>query len=267
MAHIRALHQVLHQRGDEPPIFDDPLAVRILSRPVCPATDLDYDLDDELVRRRRLYIAARARAAVDCVEAATAQGTDQVVLLGAGMDTLPYHDRYPGMHYFEVDHPATQLWKRQRLRESGVAIPDSLTYVPADFDRGTLAHELAAAGFDRTRPTVYIWLGVVVYLDRPAIDDTLRYVVSGPAVLLFDYIAPERQSHVSGEQLLARARSVEKLGERWRTYFTAEEIRTVLASFGYQTVIDQPQSVLLATHGVHTTATDAGPHLVRASTT
>ncbi len=268
MAHIRALHQVLHQRGDEPAIFDDPLALRILPESVCPAADLDHGLTPDLVRRRRLYIAARARAAVDCIEAARTQGTDQVVLLGAGLDTLPYHDRYPGIRYFEVDHPATQRWKRHCLTRSGIAIPESLTYIPIDFDHDPLDHALAAGGFDRGRRTVYTWLGVLMYLDRPAIEDTIGYIAGGPAILLFDYIARDAFGpHGNQEQLHTRANSVRALGEQWRTYLTPAQICTLLTPFGYQAVTDLSQSSLLATYGIDTTPTDAGPHLVHASTT
>jgi O-methyltransferase involved in polyketide biosynthesis len=62
---------------------------------------------------------------------------------------------------FEVDYPATQGWKRERLKQAGLAVPASLTFAPVDFERQSLADGLSAAGFQASRPAFFQWLGVV----------------------------------------------------------------------------------------------------------
>ncbi|HVW85577.1 MAG TPA: class I SAM-dependent methyltransferase, partial [Bryobacteraceae bacterium] len=98
-------------------------------------------------RRMRLFIAARARFAEDSLSAALERGVRQLVVIGAGLDTFacrsPLRNR---LRIFEVDHPATQAWKQERLKDAGIALPDSLTFVPVDFERESLAGSLAAAG-------------------------------------------------------------------------------------------------------------------------
>ncbi|MFE9328289.1 class I SAM-dependent methyltransferase [Nocardia sp. NPDC052278] len=266
IAHIRALHQ----KADDASIFNDPLAELILGEPVLPETDLDRGLKPDVVRRRRWYIAARSRFADDRAAAAIARGTEQVVILGAGLDTAPYRNTNKNVQFFEVDHPSTQSWKRNILSERGIAIPDSLTFVPIDFNQSTLADGLTKAGLDRTRSAMYIWLGVTVYLTRSAVDETLRYIAhhSG-SELIFDYwVEPivSTPHDPTTDQLQARAETVAQLGEPWQTFYTAVQIHTLLRSFGYNHVVDQSSSELVATYDkraiVH--PKDSGPHVVHA---
>ncbi|MGW4720132.1 class I SAM-dependent methyltransferase [Nocardia sp. NPDC004260] len=265
VATARARHQVI----DQPRIFTDPLALRILDQSAWVSAGFDEGQSAELVRQRRLFIAARSRYADDTIAAATAAGTDQVVILGAGLDTTAYRHTSTHVRFFEVDHPDTQDYKRHRLAHADIPIPASLTFVPVDFEQSTLADALAEAGLDRTRRTLFIWLGVAVYLTRQSVDDTLRYIADGPSELVFDYFYPlaSPDDPTSG-QLHNRAALVAAAGEPWKTYFTADEIRTALLSFGYHRVDDHSASELLATYGVRAAArpTDSGPHLVHTRT-
>jgi methyltransferase (TIGR00027 family) len=267
VAHARAYHQL----ADEPRIFTDPFAVRILGEPVLAETEFDHGLDSDLVRQRRLFIAARSRFADDTVTAAISRGTDQVVILGAGLDTTAYRHGSAKARIFEVDHPTTQEWKRQRLSGAGIAIPDSLTFVPIDFENTTLAAGLAEADFDSNRSAVYVWLGVAVYLTRTSVDDTLRHVAShGKSEVVFDYFYPVAARHddVTATQVQARADRVAAAGEPWLTFFTADQIRHVLREFGYSHVEDRSAIELLTSYGVPAVARskDSGPHLVYACT-
>ena len=145
-------------------------------------------------RGMRLHIAMRSRFAEEGLAAAVARGVRQYVLLGAGLDTFAHRNPFAqqGLRVFEVDHPATQGWKRQRLAGAGLAPPASLTFAPVDFERETLAAGLAAAGFDAAAPAFFSWLGVVVYLTRAAVIETLRFIASLPAgtEVVFDYGEP-----------------------------------------------------------------------------
>jgi hypothetical protein len=140
-------------------------------------------------------------------------------VLGAGLDTFslrnPFADQ--GVRVFEVDHPATQAWKRERLEHAGVALPASLTFAPVDFERQSLAEGLANAGFDRGHPAFFQWLGVVPYLTREAISSTLDTIASVPAsAVAFDYTEPfENHSPERRASLMATAESAAERGEPW----------------------------------------------------
>src|SRR5271157_5063002 len=183
----RAAHQVLEQGR----IFTDPLALRILGEDA--ETVARKAAERPSGRRMRIFIAVRTRFAEDALAAAVQRGVRQLVVLGAGLDTYAYRgalrDR---LRIFEVDHPATQAWKRQRLADAAIPLPPCLTFAPVDFERETLAEGLAAAGFDPARQTFFTWLGVVPYLTEEAIWPTLGFIASLPngAHVAFDYSDP-----------------------------------------------------------------------------
>src|SRR5580698_1979013 len=112
-----ALRRAEHQILDHPKVFDDPLAISIAgTRESPPETPFD--------RLLRAFVAARSRYAEDQLASAVARGVRQYVVLGAGLDTYAYRSSV-GVRVFEVDHPATQAWKRSRLGDAGIAIPNS----------------------------------------------------------------------------------------------------------------------------------------------
>lgn len=180
-AHARARHQADPQR-----IFTDPLASTILHVEPDALTPLP---DDPVARHNIRFLAARSRFAEDSLASAVTAGTRQLVVLGAGLDTFACRHTHPGLTVFEVDHPDTQAWKRQQLAAAGIAVPPSLAFAPLDFERGTLAEALDAAGLDRTRAAFFIWLGVTPYLTRDAVLATLRFVAghTAPVQVVFDY--------------------------------------------------------------------------------
>src|SRR5580700_5663028 len=171
-ARAAAFHRAAHQVLEQGRIFADPLALRILNKD---ADTIALEAEQRSSgRRMRIFIAARTRFAEDALAAACERGVRQLVVLGAGLDTYAYRgalrDR---LRIFEVDHPATQEWKRRRLEEAGIALPDCLTFAPIDFERETLAGGLAGAGFDAAQQTFFTWLGVVPYLTEEAVWSTL----------------------------------------------------------------------------------------------
>ena len=86
----------------------------------------------------------------------------------AGQPVVAFGLRNPhadqGLGVFEVDHPATQAWKRDRIAQMSIDIPCSLIFAPVDFERGSLADGLAAGGFRPDQLAFFLWLGVVPYL-------------------------------------------------------------------------------------------------------
>jgi methyltransferase (TIGR00027 family) len=232
-ARYRAAHQILENGR----IFTDPLAVRILGLG-------EHELLADAPRRpMRVFIAARTRFAEDALAAAVNRGVEQLVVLGAGLDTFAYRNPYPKLRVVEVDHPDTQGWKRNRLAEAGIAIPESMTYVGVDFDRESLADRLTVDG-----PAFFLWLGVVPYLTRQGFDETLRFVARGDGnEVVFDYAqSPERMSPERRAALEARAERVAKIGEPWLTYFEPGEIAAELTGLGFGEIEDLGPSGLAA---------------------
>jgi methyltransferase (TIGR00027 family) len=248
-AYARAYHQI----ADQPRILTDPLAARLLGVTAEELTELGRPAENRpgsggiSHRPYRLFFAARARFAEDRVAAAAATGVRQVVILGAGLDTFAYRNPHPDLRVFEVDHPATQAWKHQRLAASGIDQPGSLTFVPVDFETDTLAAGLESAGFSRTDPAVFVWLGVVFYLTPDAARTTLEYIArqSEPVEVIFDYLQPS-DTDEDRAQLQARADRVAAAGEPWFSYFTPDDIAAQLRALGFTDVEDHSATDLIA---------------------
>ena len=128
-------------------------------------------------RYMRAFFAVRSRYAEDQLAEALKRGVTQYVVLGAGLDTFAYRNPYAGrdLRVFEVDHPATQAWKRNRLETTGIPVPADLTYVPVDFEKRAVPECLSEAGFQRNAPTFFSWLGVTPYLTPEAFNATVGF--------------------------------------------------------------------------------------------
>src|SRR5271170_5528793 len=230
-----ALRRAAHQIHDSPVVFNDPLAVAILGEayaeelrrtPLRPDRPFSIGL--------RAFLVARSRYAEDNLSRAVAAGVGQYVLLGAGLDTFAYRNPHAGLRVFEVDHPATQQWKRELLERSGIPIPESLAYAPVDFERQSLSAQLEAAGFDDHAPAFFAWLGVVPYLTLAAFRATLGFIAEQPegSGVTLDYGQPrealpflERLAH---DSLASR---VQRAGEPFQLFFTPAEIAAEFAGF------------------------------------
>src|SRR5215831_200844 len=235
VARQRAAHQLL----DHGAILEDPYAVRILG-----------EREDNILQALnahplasigRLFTAARSRIAEDALSEAVERGVRQVVILGAGLDTFALRNPHAArIRIFEVDHPATQAWKRQRLAAMEVGPPPWLTFVPVDFERDDLKQHLRCAGFQRTSAAFFTWLGVVPYLTRQAIDDTLDYLASIPnSEVVFDYTEPPETfpEEVKGYEA-ARMAQLEKINERWVSGFEPAGVGAILRAHGFDGLED-----------------------------
>ncbi|MGH9761570.1 MAG: class I SAM-dependent methyltransferase, partial [Blastocatellia bacterium] len=132
----RAVHQML----DIPPVFKDEVALSIVGPESAPELTRGGRYDAPGTQYLRAFLAARSRYAEDELARAVERGVRRYVILGAGFDTFAYRNPYAeyGLRVFEVDHPTTQAWKRAQLDHCGISIPDSVTFVPVDFERQTL---------------------------------------------------------------------------------------------------------------------------------
>jgi len=235
-AHHRAAHQILE--GGR--IFTDPLAVRILGGDVqAIARRAEESLSGPLMR---IFIAARTRFAEDALAAAVEGGVRQLVVLGAGLDTFAYRSPFGDrLRVFEVDHAATQAWKRGLLDEAGIAIPEWVTFAPADFEREGLEECLARVGFDAGQAAFFTWLGVVPYLTEDAVWTTLRFIggLRGGAEVVFDYPEPpEALSPKMRERHDRLAERVASLGEAWLSSFDPGRLRAGLSEAGFGEIED-----------------------------
>src|SRR5271169_3848418 len=260
----RAVHQVL-ERGQ---VFADPLAVRILGG-ATEAAARDAERDPSR-RRLRLFIAVRSRFAEDALANAVAGGVRQLVVLGAGLDTYAYRTALgERLRVFEVDHPATQAWKRQRLAEASIPVPTTLTFAPVDFERETVSGGLSAVGFDPTLPTFFTWLGVVPYLTEDAVFSTLVFVarLPGGAHVVFDYANPPTPGpeHASARALAARVASV---GEAFKSYFETDALHARLSALGFCEIedLDPPLISKRFFGGRGGPLPEGGGHILRATT-
>jgi len=179
---------------DFPPVFDDPLALRIVGEAAADELRLrGRSTDNFVIRTFRSVIVARARVAEDELrDAIASHDVRQYVILGAGLDTFAYRNPYPhgALTVFEVDHPSTQAWKHEMLRAAALAVPSSVHFVGVDFEKDSLLDLLVKAGLRRDVPTFFSWLGVTMYLSPHTTLAMLKSIASwAPAGsgIVFDY--------------------------------------------------------------------------------
>ncbi len=231
-----ALRRAAHQLYDAPPlVLNDPVALQILGpdqRPELEKTATKLHKSFSLAMRA--HLVARSRYAEDQLAHAVTRGVRQYVLLGAGLDTFAHRNPHPDLRVFEVDHPATQQWKRDLLAATSLPAPASLTYAPVDFETESLPQQLQLVGHDSTAPTVFAWLGVVPYLTREAFRATVAFIAAQPpgSGLIFDYGQPRAAlpffEQLAHDSLAAR---VALAGEPFRLFMTPREAAAELAAF------------------------------------
>ncbi len=245
-----ALRRAAHQVFDDPLVFPDKFALRILGL-------TPKDLRSGALRAParpysrslRAFLVARSAFAEETLAEAITRGVSQYVLLGAGLDTFAWRNPWPNLRVFEVDHPATQQWKRELAVQHGMPEAATRSYVPVDFEQDDLARELRLAGFREDLPTLFAWLGVVPYLTAQAFHATLRFIanhVPGSGVVL-DYgvpralLSPEEQ--LQHDSLAAR---VAAAGEPFQLFFTPEQMRSTLVEAGLDPMQDMNRDAINA---------------------
>lgn len=248
-------------------IFRDPFAEKILDDETRAA--LHGMAADPSLRGMRLFIVSRSRFSEEALAARVARGAKQVVVLGAGLDTFSLRNPFPDVRVFEVDFPATQAWKRERLQESRLVLPETLTFAPVDFERESLAEGLARAGFRRDRPAFFQWLGVTPYLTREAISSTLDYIAGIPGSgVAFDYTEPfENQSPERRARLTAVAEGAAARGEPWLSFFDPPEIADILRGKGFTEIEDLAFADVIKRYSpeLGTGLQSGGGHVIRAA--
>jgi len=252
-AMVRAAHLIA---DDDPKVFSDPLALRLSGVEDEAALQATLNAMLEAIARQssaafahtlsscnRAYTVMRSRYTEDALGDALARGITQYVILGAGLDSFAYRQppQAEGLHIFEVDHPATQTWKRARLRELQLDSPSNLTFVPVDFERQTLAEELQASGHRSAAPTFVSWLGVTMYLTEAAIFETLRYVAAfAPgSEIVFQYVLSDSLLNQESRSLIAMLKAATAArGEPFVSAFDPTALTAQVKALGFRQVWD-----------------------------
>jgi methyltransferase (TIGR00027 family) len=267
VAFMRAQHH-LHDGGS---MIDDPLAHRLLTAGEMahfskvyagdgaaadtPTGDTTAALMQALrTRSPEPNVLARARYTEDRLAAAVERGVRQYVLVGAGLDTFAFRraDLRDRVQVFELDHPQSQAFKRERLAAAGITDPQNLHWTPVDFEHESVADALRRLPFHSDEPAVFAWLGVTMYLTRPAIEATwgaIRSVAARGSELVFDFLHAD--GFANPPPMLQRMRErTRAMGEPMIGGFDPSTLAAELATAGW-TLVDllgpaEIQSRLLA---------------------
>jgi len=260
-----AYMRAYHAKNDSPLIFDDFLAYSLITdevrtsledRLANPVLEFLYpDRASALARTIQAIstppiILGRARYVEDNLDQAVKNGVHQYVLLGAGMDTFAF--RRPEMlelvRVFEIDYPATQAFKLQRIAELGWQSPQGLHFLPVDFTRESLAVALTHSPYDPQSLSFFNWMGVSYYLPRATVLDTFRAIAEiapGGSIVAFDYfdidaIDPEKAARRVSTMLENSKRGQEIL----QTFLDPTELASDLASVGLRLCEDLSSDVI-----------------------
>jgi methyltransferase (TIGR00027 family) len=243
-----ALWRAMHVQVDAPPhVFEDEVGLRLVNPDE--AWRARPDMDPVFTSPFRAAIVARARFIEDLVVQQADRGVGQYVILGAGLDT--FAQRRPevssGLRVFEVDAPGPQAWKRRRLVELGLGVPDWLRFVPVDFESTAWWEELAVAGFDADRPAVVASTGVSMYLTKEANGATLARIASfapGSTLAMTFLLPSELLDEKDRPSLEMAGRGARASGTPFISFFAPAEATALARDAGFREVRHVPLSEL-----------------------
>jgi methyltransferase (TIGR00027 family) len=239
-----SLMRAVHTRLDPHPLINDPWGDRLVPEPVKRAmAPSNESLDASLVGSRSYAnVITRTRYAEDALQAGVSRGVRQYVLIGAGFDSFAL--RLPkfaaDLQIFEIDFPATQSLKVERIGACAITLPDSVHFIAADLSKESVAAALARSPFETNRLTFFSWLGVTIYLTREANLATLRSIAScSPAgsEVVFTYF-DERVFQAQSESFRELEQRVAAIGEPFLSGFDPAELAGSLAACGLDLVED-----------------------------
>lgn len=187
-------------------------------------------------------IIARVRYMDDCVTKCLADGLEQMVVIGAGYDTRAY--RFNGLSekvkVFELDHPATQKVKQEKLREIFNPLPEHVTHIPIHLDKDKISEKLLEGGYDPSQKTLFIMEGLLMYLPPPFVDKILNFITTTSAPgswVTFDYLPPSMiDGTIKVKEGKNMIKGVQKWGEPFRFGLRHEDAHAFLLSRGFRNI-------------------------------
>jgi methyltransferase (TIGR00027 family) len=233
-----SLMRAAHTRLDPNPLIDDPWGDRLVPESV------RATMSDQALLQSPAYanVITRTRYAEDALKVAVEKGAAQYVLIGAGFDSFAL--RRPSfaadLQIFEIDFPATQALKLERIGKCGVALPDSVHFIAADLSQESVAAALARSPFKPDRLTFFSWLGVTMYLTREANLATLKSIsgcTPASSEVVFTYF-DERLFQAQSESFRELEQRVTSIGEPFRSGFNPNSLAANLAQCGLELVED-----------------------------
>jgi len=245
-ADISAAARAAHVRYDRPIVFNDTLAIDLVSRGwrwilKTPGLYRLVALANGITGWRGTFVA-RARYTEERLERAIKSGIEQYVILGAGLDSFAW--RQPefarGLTIFEIDHPASQLAKRQRLQGTGLPTPPNLEWIASDLSKETVAQALSRSRYRRQVGSFFSLLGTVQYLPREAVMNTLRSVASVAtpgSELVISYVQPRELIPPKLRPEFDRSlRGFARRGEPFVSLFDPKEFPAAVCALGYDLI-------------------------------
>lgn len=249
MAEMIALHRVAESLlPEDRRICYDPYAIHFVD----PVTLEFARKNPEKVKEMREHyerlfpglgnsIRARVRYFDDFVKATVDDSLEQLVILGAGYDTRAYRiDGLSKIKVFEVDHPATQVIKQEKIKKIFGQLPEHVVYVPVDFEREDLGEKLLENGYDKSQKTLFVMEGLIMYIPAGAVDETLSFITGNSGKgsrIIFDYYP---QSLVDGTSNLETAANIRKYvaeqGEPLLFGINEDEVGEFLAERGFSQI-------------------------------
>jgi methyltransferase (TIGR00027 family) len=252
-----AMVRAAHLLWDDPPkIFEDTLALRLsgceseaalraqLDRVAAEvARSTSPEFAQTVLRSLTAPVIMHSRYLEDEVDLAVGRGVSQYVILGAGLDSFVYRrtELAKVLRVFEVDHPATQAWKRMRLQEAGIELPANLSLVPVDFENQSLIDSLRMSGYRTDASGLFSWLGVTVYLTRDAIFRILRTIaaLAPETEIIFEYLIPKESVDEETQKILAVLMAVAAVrSEPLQSFFQPVQLAEEVRKLGFAEVSD-----------------------------
>lgn len=244
---IVAVVRALHTEFERPVIFNDPFAGQ-LAGPVWRAISslrVCYWIGTKIIYRGmdsiRRQIIARARYAEDKLEKATDSGIRQYVIIGAGFDSFALRRKdlvdKLSVFVFELDHPASQRLKRNRIKQLSLALPDRHEFIGINFENEGLNEALARSSYSAEYPAFFSWLGTVHYLTPPAVEKTLTAIaaIAHPgSELVVDYAADEALSAAGDQKMVKKLkRFTDRRGEPILSTFHPDQFQKLVSEIGF----------------------------------
>ena len=239
-AFIRALHTRI---DDPPPVCNDQIAFGLLPayqrRYIERLQALSGPWLGRFRQRRgaftgmRSQVVVRTRYAEDALESARRAGADRYVILAAGLDTFAFRQQMPAVDVLEIDHPATQQWKRNLLARQKIRLPDNLAFLPVDFERDSLG----TIWIDNEAPDFVSWLGTTYYLTESAIAATLGTLAERTrpgSALVLDYWREPPPTDPGSWLFWGTRFAVASQQEPMRSFFKPDQIARLAESNGWR---------------------------------
>lgn len=179
------------------------------------------------------------------------KGKCQYVICGAGMDTFAFRNENSDIHIFELDHPDTQRFKLERIKQLEWNIPKNVKYVSVDFSKNDMNEALRNAGFKQEMPTFFSILGVTYYLTLPVFEETLEKINRISAVgsrLVFDFPDETTFENRKNKRAYELAQITDRLGEPMQHGFTIEEIRRAVSENDFSVIRHETPQIIQKTY-------------------